>query len=98
MSLLSKFKIAVKNLVQPKVITNINVITFPESKLLKGRNALITGGTSGIGYSIAEAFIKAGACVTITGRKKERIDQAVNKLQKNIHKQTYLVLLWIMQK
>ncbi len=82
MSLLSKFKIAVKNLVQPKVITNINVITFPESKLLKGRNALITGGTSGIGYSIAEAFIKAGACVTITGRKKERIDQAVNKLQK----------------
>lgn len=82
MSLLSKFKITVKNLVQPKVITNINVITLPENKLLKGRNALITGGTSGIGYSIAEAFIKAGACVTITGRKKERIDHTINELQK----------------
>ncbi|MDC7980249.1 SDR family oxidoreductase [Bacteroides thetaiotaomicron] len=52
------------------------------NELLKGRCALITGGTSGIGFSIAEAFIKAGATVIITGRSQERIDTALSKLPK----------------
>ena len=34
--------------------------------LLKNRTALITGGTSGIGFSIADSFVKNGACVIIT--------------------------------
>lgn len=37
-------------------------------------------GTSGIGFSIAKAFINSGATVIITGRTQERIDVAIAKL------------------
>lgn len=50
------------------------------NELLKDRCAIITGGTSGIGFSIASAFLNAGATVIITGRSKERIDRAIKKL------------------
>ena len=43
---------------------------------------MITGGTSGIGFSIAEAFVNSGASVIITGRTQDRIDAAVAKLSK----------------
>ena len=43
------------------------------SDLLKGRRALVTGGTSGIGFAIADAFLSSGADVIITGRNNERL-------------------------
>lgn len=51
-----------------------------QGDLLKGRRALITGGTSGIGFSIAEAFLAAGADVIITGRDEGRLHDAVERL------------------
>jgi len=48
--------------------------------MLKGRTALITGGTSGIGYEIAKAFINAGATCIITGRRQEKVDRACKSL------------------
>lgn len=62
---------------------SVNVTLLPNTEWLKGRCALITGGTSGIGYSISEAYLKAGAAVIITGRDQERIDSAVRKLKKH---------------
>lgn len=50
-------------------------------ELLKGRVALITGGTSGIGYAIANDFAKNGASVIITGRNINRINEVVEKLK-----------------
>jgi NAD(P)-dependent dehydrogenase (short-subunit alcohol dehydrogenase family) len=38
---------------------------------LQGKHALVTGGTSGIGYAIAERFLREGATVVITGRDRE---------------------------
>lgn len=52
-----------------------------ESSLLKGRRALITGSTSGIGLAISEAFLKAGASVIVAGRKKEKLVAAVDHLK-----------------
>ncbi len=64
-------------------VTKANIVSLEPSQLLKGRCALITGGTSGIGYAIAEAFLKAGAIVIITGRNKERLGCACNTLSKH---------------
>ncbi|MEO1092556.1 MAG: SDR family oxidoreductase [Pseudomonadota bacterium] len=47
---------------------------------LAGKNAVITGGTTGIGFATAERFLAEGAKVIITGRDQAKIDQAVNEL------------------
>lgn len=38
---------------------------------LKGKNAVVTGGTSGIGLAVAKNFIEHGAKVVITGRREQ---------------------------
>lgn len=47
---------------------------------INGKIAIITGGTSGIGYSTAEALLKKGATVVITGRNDKRGAEAAEKL------------------
>jgi NAD(P)-dependent dehydrogenase (short-subunit alcohol dehydrogenase family) len=61
--------------------TSASIAQLAPNELLRGRRALITGGTSGIGYSIAQAYLNAGAEVIITGRSKERIDNAIENLK-----------------
>lgn len=56
------------------------IVSIAPNDLLKGRKALITGGSSGIGYAIANAFLKSGASVVITGRTEEKLIDCVNKL------------------
>lgn len=48
---------------------------------LKNKVAVITGGTTGIGFASAQALINAGAKVAITGRKQKDVDDAAEKLQ-----------------
>jgi hypothetical protein len=47
---------------------------------LKGKTALVTGSTLGIGFAIAAALVKEGARVVVNGRSRERVDAAVAKL------------------
>ena len=44
------------------------------------KSALITGGTKGIGYGIAEALLKEGINVAITGRTKATAEKAAKEL------------------
>jgi gluconate 5-dehydrogenase len=46
---------------------------------LQGKNVLVTGGASGLGYAIAGAFATQGSNVIIVGRNEERLGKA--KLQ-----------------
>lgn len=47
---------------------------------LQDKRALITGGGSGLGFSMARAFAEAGAKVIITGRREHVLQEAVEKL------------------
>ena len=47
---------------------------------LKGRTALVTGGSRGIGRMIAEGYVRSGARVYISARKAEACDAAAREL------------------
>lgn len=47
---------------------------------LDGKIALITGGTSGIGFATAQIFVQEGAKVAITGQNQARLEQASKTL------------------
>jgi NAD(P)-dependent dehydrogenase (short-subunit alcohol dehydrogenase family) len=47
---------------------------------LNNKTAVITGGTTGIGFATAKQFIQEGAKVIITGRDEQRLSEAVEKL------------------
>ncbi len=49
--------------------------------ILKGKKALITGGTAGIGQAIALAMAKAGAHVVIFGTNQERALETVKQME-----------------
>jgi NAD(P)-dependent dehydrogenase (short-subunit alcohol dehydrogenase family) len=53
-------------------------------KRLSGKNALITGGSSGIGLATAKLFVDEGAFVFITGRREPELDAAVKEIGENV--------------
>ena len=50
------------------------------SGLLNNQIALITGGSRGIGYAVAEAYLREGAKVVICGRDAVRLKEAATRL------------------
>lgn len=50
---------------------------------LKGKTAIVTGGTKGIGRAIAEALLGEGLSVCISARHQDEIDKAVSELAGN---------------
>jgi len=60
----------------PKVEPSV----FPQVFSLQGKTALITGGSSGIGFNIAQSMVSAGATVVITGRREANLIEATQML------------------
>lgn len=82
MSLKSK----VKNIIN--LLRSEKQVPIPQpvnvQKLLEGKVALITGGSGGIGFAIAEAFLKSGAKVIIAGTKEEKLKNCCVKLRNSV--------------
>ncbi len=49
--------------------------------MLKGKVAIVTGGTRGIGYSIVKKYLENGAKVILFGSRQETVDNALKSLK-----------------
>ena len=50
-------------------------------ELLKGKVAMVTGGTRGIGYAIVKTYLENGASVALCGSRQETVEKALEELK-----------------
>ena len=48
--------------------------------MIKGKTAVVTGGTRGIGFAIVKKYLENGANVAIAGSRQESVEKAIEKL------------------
>lgn len=58
---------------------------------IQGKNVLISGGSSGIGYSIAKILTKSGANVTLLARRQALLDKACQDLEAYRQTETQMI-------
>ena len=49
--------------------------------MLKGKVAIVTGGTRGIGYEIVRTYLKNNAIVVLFGSREESVNKAISLLK-----------------
>lgn len=59
---------------------------------MENKIAIVTGSSRGIGYAIADKFLKEGAKVAICGSRQESADKAVAKLSEKYPQENMLAL------
>lgn len=64
----------------PENHVTVEVKVSEPKNSLKGKNIIVTGGSRGLGFSIAKRSIEEGARVLITGRSKDALNLAVEQL------------------
>lgn len=79
------FSRTLKFLLKISLVNLIYIITTKKNEMdlqLKGKSALVTGSTAGIGKAIAKGLAQEGAAVIINGRKADDIAKVVEELKK----------------
>ena len=61
------------------------------NQFFTGKLALITGGSSGIGYALANQLVEAGASVILLARSQEKLDEAKTSLSSQLSQPDQLV-------
>ncbi len=61
-------------------ISTVPLLKILQMKKFSNKVAIVTGGNSGIGYATAQALVKDGATVVVTGRRKEAIEKAAAEI------------------
>ena len=64
----------------PNKIVKVNIAQINYGGILKDKKILITGGSRGLGFAIAEKCLKEQAKVCITGRSMDALNSAKEKL------------------
>jgi len=64
--------------------SNVKHRSWRVTKKLDRQEAVITGGTEGIGLATAKRFVEEGAYVCITGRRQKHLDVAVKAIGANV--------------
>lgn len=88
--LIRVFRNIVKYIKYGGQVVEVNVAQIAYNNILKDKKVLVTGGSSGIGYSIAKKCIETGAKVVITGRSVERLERA----KKDLNSEDLYILEW----
>jgi len=65
----------------PHFLDDMTSPTYKYVNKLQGKRILIFGGTSGIGFAVAEASIEHGATVIISGSNPEKLSKTVQRLK-----------------
>lgn len=68
----------------PETHVSVNVANVVVGSTLEGRRIVVTGGSRGLGYAMAERFLREGAAVVISGRNKVALQEAAAKLGPNV--------------
>ena len=82
-------RIAKAILSQPRSKVTVEIGRIDYHQILSGQNIVVTGGSKGIGFSMARKFTTEGAKVLITGRNENALKEAVDKIE--CDKCSYLV-------
>ena len=61
-------------------------------ELLKGKTAMVTGGTRGIGYAVVKVYLENGAKVALCGSRQETVDKALEKMQGFPQERAYTII------
>lgn len=98
MSVLSKIKslftyVDIKPLIYDEHLRQAYSSTSVTGGTIIGKNVVVTGAASGIGYATAQRFLSEGCNVILTGRNENKLKEAVESLTCNKSNQVRYIVM-----